>query len=106
MNIQQKINKIKKVLDDLKAEDIKSISLTGKTQESEEIIIATARSKVHLKATANNIKLEAKHINLPIIGYEGVENGQWAIVDLAFVVVHIMTAEARKFYQLEKLWGD
>jgi ribosome-associated protein len=102
MNNEQK-QQIKDVLDDLKAENICSFEFESEKGEAEEIIIATARSTTHLRATANNVKIEAKRIGLNVIGYEGLDT-EWAIVDMAFVVVHIMTQQAREFYKLDKLF--
>lgn len=99
------LEQIKTVLDDLKAEDIKSFSSKDENGLSEELIIATARSTAHMRSTANNVKIEAKRIGLQVIGYEGLDTG-WAIIDMAFVVVHVMTKESREFYNLDKLFAD
>jgi ribosome-associated protein len=75
MNNEQK-QQIKDVLDDLKAENICSFEFESEKGEAEEIIIATARSTTHLRATANNVKIEAKRIGLSVIGYEGLDT-EW-----------------------------
>ncbi len=106
MNIQQKIIKIKTVLAESKTLDIKMYIAQDKSAETEELIIATARSSTHLKGVAYKLKFEAKEVKLPLIGIEGIENGRWAVIDLAFVVIHIMLADIRDFYQLEKLWSN
>lgn len=95
---------IKAVLDELKAENICSFDNLDEFGETEEVVIATARSTTHLRATANNIKIEAKKLGLEVIGYEGLDT-EWAIVDLAFMVVHIMTNKSREFYNLNKLFN-
>jgi len=103
MNNEQ-LEQIKTVLEDLKAEDVNSFTLENEDGIAEEIIVATARSTAHMRATANNVKIEAKRIGLQVIGYEGLETS-WAIGDMAFVVVHIMTRESREFYKLDKLFS-
>jgi ribosome-associated protein len=102
MNTTQK-QQIIAVLDELKAEDIRSFAVRDECGEAEEIIVATARSTTHMKATANNVKIEAKRLGISIIGYEGLDT-EWAIVDMAFIVVHIMTKTSREFYNLDKLF--
>lgn len=102
MNNTQK-QQIKEVLEELKAENICSFTSLDECGEAEEIVVATARSTTHMKATANNVKIEAKRIGVNVIGYEGLDT-EWAIVDMAFMVVHIMTAQAREFYNLDKLF--
>ena len=54
---------------------------------------------------ANNIKIEAKRLNMMILGTEGSEFSEWVLIDLGEVIVHIMTEKTREFYKLEKLWS-
>ena len=102
---KQQLEQIKEVLQDLKAVDVMHFQAQDEFSEAEELIIATARSTTHLKATANNVKIEAKRIGLRVIGYEGLDTG-WAIVDMDFIVVHIMLQDSRDFYNLDKLFQD
>lgn len=104
MNIETKLQQLLEVLDDAKLSEIKQY--IPPHNESDSIIIATARSSTHLNACAENVRLDAKQMGFDIIGVEGVGTN-WAIVDLAFVVIHIMLAEAREYYSLDKLFvGD
>jgi ribosome-associated protein len=103
MNTQDKLEQIITSLEDLKLSEIQVF--TPNDNESEKIVITTARSSTHLNASAENIRLDAKKLGLAIIGIEGI-NTNWAIVDLAFVVIHIMLPEAREYYQLDKLFDN
>jgi len=69
------------------------------------IVIATGRSEQHVRGIANNLILEAKRLNLDILGHEGIDNGLWALIDLSNTIVHVMTEETREFYKLERLWS-
>ena len=69
----------------------------------EAIIISTGLSIQHVRGIANNVSIEAKRLNMPVLGTEGVEFSEWVLVDLGEVIVHIMTEKMREFYKLEKL---
>ena len=58
----------------------------------------------HVKSVAGNVEMEAKKAGHPPIGVEGETDGEWMLVDLADVVVHVMQPQIRKFYDLENLW--
>jgi ribosome-associated protein len=97
--------KIQKVaidaLEDLKALDIVTIDVRSLTDT---MIICTGRSSRHVKSLAENVVVEAKRHKWSYINSEGQNEGEWIVVDLADVVVHVMQAETRKFYSLEDLW--
>jgi len=93
-----------KSLEDMKAQDIKVLDVRGKTSITDFFVIASGTSDRHVKSLAETVAFQAKQAGEPAIGIEGLEEGEWALVDLNGVVVHVMQAKVRDFYQLEKLW--
>ncbi|RTZ67215.1 MAG: ribosome silencing factor [Aquificaceae bacterium] len=94
-------------LDDMKAENILVIDVMGKSSMSDVLIFATGTSTRHVKSLAHSVNAEVKKAGLEPFGMEGVNEGQWALVDIGDIVVHIMLPDVREFYQLERLWqGD
>ncbi len=92
-------------LEDLKAEDITVLDVKGKTTVTDWIVIATGSSSRHVKSIANNVVVEAKKAGSTVLGSEGEEEGEWVLVDLGDVIVHVMQKQVRAFYDLESLWS-
>lgn len=91
-------------LDDLKGEDVVSIDLHGKTTLADVMIIATGRSNVHVGALAERVITAFKDANVTPRA-EGLQAGDWVLIDGGDVIVHIFRPEVRQFYNLEKMWG-
>lgn len=91
-------------LNDLKAIDLVSIDVRELTNITDTMIICTGRSNRHVKSLADSVVTQAKQHKLSYIRVEGEKEGEWIIVDLADVVVHVMQPAAREFYKLEDLW--
>ncbi|PSJ45480.1 ribosome silencing factor [Zobellella taiwanensis] len=92
-------------LDDLKARDIQILDVTGKSSITDCMIVCSGNSSRHVNAIAEHLATEARHAGLHTLGVEGQGAGEWVLVDLGDVIVHVMQEETRDFYQLEKLWG-
>lgn len=105
MQVEQLRDLVVSALEDVKAYDIKVIDVRGKTSITDWFVIATGTSDRHVKATAETVAFKARQAGEPPIGLEGVQQGEWALVDLNGVVVHVMQAKVRDFYQLERLWS-
>ena len=93
-------------LEDMKARDIEVIDVRGKTNITDVMIIASGTSTTHVKSLAETIAFKAKDAGQQPLGTEGIAEGEWALIDLNDVVVHIMLPKVRDFYHLERLWGD
>lgn len=92
-------------LQDLKAEDVAVLDVRDKTTVTDWVIIATGSSSRHVKSVANNVVTEAKKAGRSALGIEGEDDGEWVLVDLGDVIVHVMQAQVREFYDLESLWS-
>lgn len=91
--------------DDMKARDIVTLDVQGKSSVTDYMVICSGTSNRHTKSVADYIAAEAKKANINTLGIEGQTSGEWVLLDLGEVVVHVMLEETRSFYQLEKLWG-
>lgn len=94
-----------KTLEDMKALDINTLDVRGKTSITDIMVFASGTSDRHVKSLAESVAFQAKQAGEPAIGLEGATEGEWALVDLNGVVVHIMQPKVRDFYQLERLWS-
>jgi len=100
MKLEEQLKVVTDTIEELKGEDIITLKVLDQSADIEAIVVATGRSIQHVRGIANNIKIEAK-----LVGIEGTETGHWVLVDLAEVVVHVMTEKTREFYKLERLWS-
>lgn len=93
-----------KALDDGKALDIKVLDVRKLTSMADYMVIATGRSSRQVKALADHVADAARALKVKPLGIEGEQASEWILVDLGDIIVHVMQAETREFYQLEKLW--
>ena len=91
-------------LEDFKAADIQVIDVAGKNPLTERMVIASGNSTRHVKSMAEHLIVKAKAKGNPPLGVEGASEGEWVLVDLNDVIVHLMLPQTRAFYNLEKLW--
>lgn len=101
---KQLVNLAVKTLEDGKAENIQTLDVRKLTSMTDYMVIATGRSSRQVKALAEHVAEAARQIKHRPLGIEGEQAAEWVLVDLSDVIVHVMQAEAREFYQLEKLW--
>mgnify|MGYP001354244477 CR=1 FL=1 len=91
-------------LEDIKARDIEVINTTKLTSLFDRIVIASADSTRQVKALARNVHDKVKEAGGEVLGVEGEDVGEWVLVDLGAVVVHVMQPAVRSYYNLEELW--
>ena len=93
-------------LEDVKARDIEAFNVTHLTKEFDRVVIATGESARQVKALARSVQERMRELGEPVSGVEGEQGGEWVLVDLGDVVVHVMHPAARQYYNLEELWGQ
>ncbi len=102
------IRKLQKIavtaLEDIKGRDIEVINTSKLSPLFERIILASADSTRQVKALARNVHDKVKEAGGEIIGLEGEETGEWVLIDLGRIVVHVMQPAVRSHYNLEELW--
>jgi ribosome-associated protein len=105
MQVEELRDLVVKELEDMKARDILVIDVRGKTSITDIMVIASGTSDRHVKSLAEAVYFQAKAAGEMPLGMEGANEGEWALVDLNGVVVHVMQPKVRDFYQLERLWS-
>lgn len=93
-------------LDERKALEVVTLDVRNLTDITDYMVIASGRSTRQVQSLAENVLQRAKEAGFPVLGTEGMRHGEWALIDLTDVVVHVMLPDTRELYQLEKLWGD
>ena len=89
---------------DMKAQDVTVLNTESLTDEFDRVIIATATSNRQTRALANNVHEKVKDNGGDVLSTEGEDTGEWVLVDCGDIVVHIMQAPIRAYYNLEELW--
>jgi len=104
MNAEQLKDLAVAALEDLKGRDILALDVRKLTGVTDYMVFCTGNSDRQVKSLANNVEVEAKKAGVKALGTEGQLGGDWVLVDFGDVVVHVMQAETRAFYDLERLW--
>ena len=106
MQVSKIKDSIEKILDNNKAQNIKSINLKNKSYIADYMVIASGTSSRHLQALSEILVEELKKLGLNNCRIEGKDSNDWKLVDAHDVIVHIFHPEKREFYDLEKMWSE
>ena len=92
-------------LEDLKARDVLVLDVRGLTSIADSMVIASGTSDRHVRSLAENVIEKCRESGHKPRGVEGLKDGEWVLVDLQEILVHVMRPSTRAFYNLEKLWA-
>ena len=105
MEIRKKQRLVVDALEDIKGRDIRVYDTARMPSMFERVVIASGDSNRQVKALADSVQDKVKENGARVYGVEGAASGEWVLVDLGDVVVHIMHPTVREFYNLEEVWG-
>jgi ribosome-associated protein len=92
-------------LEDSKAEDITTINIAGKSALGDYMIVVSGRSNRHVTAISDHLISDLKDEGLGTARVEGLEAGDWVLIDSGDIIIHVFRPEVREFYNLEKMWS-
>ena len=105
MDIRRKQRVVVDALEDIKGRDIVVFNTARLPSMFERVVIASGDSNRQVRALADRVQERIKELGSRVYGVEGEKSGEWVLVDLGDVVVHIMHPAVREFYNLEEVWG-
>jgi ribosome-associated protein len=105
VDIRVKQRAVVEALEDVKARDIVVFNVARQSAYFERVVIASGDSNRQVNALAAHVHEKLKAMGAKVVGIEGRRNGEWVLVDLGDIVVHVMHPAVRSYYNLEELWG-
>ncbi len=105
MQAEQILKIVQETLDERKGQNITTLDVRGKTSFTDYMVVVTGTSDRHLRSLCEYVSEKLKESDVKPLGMEGDLGSDWVLLDLGDVIVHAMNAQARGFYQLEKLWS-
>ena len=92
--------------DDKKAKEVRILDIRSISTITDFFVLCTGTSATHARAIADYVEEKVSGLGLSLHHMEGYQNGRWILLDFGYIVVHVMQEEERRFYNLERLWGD
>jgi ribosome-associated protein len=105
LTTEEKTQAVVDALEDIKATDITVINTGKRSSLFDRMVIASGKSNRQTRALADSVAVKLKELGEEIYGREGDDTGDWVLIDLGEVIVHIMVPAVRAYYNLEELWG-
>jgi ribosome-associated protein len=105
LTLDQKSKAIVAALEDIKANDITVINTSKQSQLFDQMIIASGTSNRQTRALADNVIKKMQELGVQVYSSEGEKSGEWVLIDLGEILVHVMQPGVRAYYNLEELWG-
>jgi ribosome-associated protein len=105
MELEQLKQAVVDALEDIKGFDINVLDVRKLTSMASYMVVASASSTRQSKALAHNVSEKMKALGVNTQGIEGEQEGEWVLLDLGEIIVHIMLPATRAYYNLEQLWG-
>jgi len=93
-------------LDEAKAEEVVAIDLEGKSTIADYMVVASGRSDRHVGAIGEQVQRKLKDEGFGRVRAEGLEQGDWVLIDAGNVIIHVFRPEVRDFYRLERMWSE
>jgi ribosome-associated protein len=101
---EEKVEIIRDAMDELKAQDIKVLDVSGKTQMTDYMVVCSGTSNIHIRAVADRVLERLKDHEIKGVRREGYSEARWILMDFGDVVAHVFDPEDRQFYALEEFW--
>ncbi len=105
LTIEEKSKAIVDALEDIKGNDISVINTSNKSQLFDRMIICSGTSNRQTRALADNVIKKMQELGVQVYSSEGEKSGEWVLIDLGEILVHVMQPGVRTYYNLEELWG-
>ena len=105
MSVEALQQRVVDSLEDMKGVDLRVMDVREMTTVTDVMVVVSGNSARHVRSLAEEVVRQVKAAGVQPLGVEGAEQGEWVLVDLADVVVHVMRPQVREFYNIEKLWS-
>src|SRR5512139_3894033 len=105
LTLEEKTQAIVAALEDIKGTDINIINTSKQSQLFDRMIICSGSSNRQTRALADNVTKKMQELGVPVLSSEGEKSGEWVLIDLGEILVHVMQPGVRAYYNLEELWN-